>query len=76
MNLIISPKQCSFVLSRGTYIIIVVQEVIRSMRQMKGKKGIIAIKIDLEKAYGIIKWNFMMENLKKKIKTLVKQSKL
>lgn len=30
---------------------------------MKGRKGIIAIKIDPEKAYGSLRWDFIHENL-------------
>ena len=31
--------------------IIIIQEVIHSMNHKKGKKGLIAVKVDLEKAY-------------------------
>jgi hypothetical protein len=31
--------------------IIVASEIVHSMRQMKGRKGIMAIKVDIEKAY-------------------------
>ena len=49
---VISPNQCSFVPGRlSSDNIIVAQEVIHSMRVMGGKKGYMAIKIDLEKAY-------------------------
>ena len=52
MPTIISPNQCSFVPGRhSSDNIIVAQEVIHSMKTMKGKKGFMAIKIDLEKAY-------------------------
>ena len=52
MPTIISPNQCSFVLGRhSSDNITVAQEVIHSMKTMKGKKGFMTIKIDLEKAY-------------------------
>ncbi|XP_028798733.1 uncharacterized protein LOC114754138 [Neltuma alba] len=50
---IISPNQCSFVPGQtSSNNIIVAQEVINTMRTMSGKRGFMAIKIDLEKAYG------------------------
>ena len=61
MSYIISPNQCSFVLGRHrTDNIIVALEVIHSMRSMKGKKGYMTIKIDLEKAYDRVNWNFLL----------------
>ncbi|XP_028773622.1 uncharacterized protein LOC114730681 [Neltuma alba] len=61
----ISPNQCGFVPGRlSSDNIIVAQEVIHSMRNMKGKKGFMAIKIDLEKAYDCVNWNFLIGCLK------------
>ena len=61
---IIYPNQCSFVPGRqGTDNIIVAQEVIHSMRNRKGKKGFMTIKIDLEKAYDRVRWNFVLKCL-------------
>ena len=40
------------------------QEVIHSMRNAKVKKGFMAIKIDLEKAYDRVRWSFMLECLR------------
>ena len=52
MPKIISPNHCSFVPGRqGADNIIVAQEIIHSMRNKKGRKGFMAIKIDLEKTY-------------------------
>ena len=51
MPTIISPNQCSFAPGLTSDNIIVAQEVIHSMKTMKGKKGFMTIKIDLEKAY-------------------------
>ena len=47
-----SPLQASFVL--GRYIqdnIVIAQEMIHSVRKIKGRRGFVAIKIGLEKAY-------------------------
>ena len=43
--------------------IILVQEVIRTLRYRRGRTGYIAIKLDLEKAYGRLKWSFIQETL-------------
>ena len=64
MPQIISTNQCSFVPGRqGKNNIIVAHEVIHSMRNRKGKKGFMAIKIDLEKAYDRVRWNFVLKFL-------------
>nr|KYP61436.1 Putative ribonuclease H protein At1g65750 family [Cajanus cajan] len=46
-----------------TYTIIITQEVIHSMKYKSGKKGWMAIKIDLEKAYDRLNWDFIRETL-------------
>ena len=43
--------------------IIVAQEIIHSMRWMKGKRGVMAIKVDLEKAYDRLRWSFIRDTL-------------
>lgn len=43
--------------------VIVAQEVIHYMERKKGKKGVMAIKVDLEKAYDRIQWDFIGETL-------------
>lgn len=61
---IISPNQCSFVPGRiSSDNIIIAQEVIHSMKNMKGKKGFMAIKVDLEKAYDRLRWDFVLSCL-------------
>jgi hypothetical protein len=61
---LISEVQSSFVPGRQiTDNIIVAQEVIHSMRKMKGKKGFMTIKVDLEKAYDRLSWKFIRETL-------------
>jgi len=41
--------------------IIVASEIVHSMRQMKGRKGIMAIKVDIEKAYDRLQWDFIRD---------------
>lgn len=36
----------------------VAQEMLHSMKILKGKNGFFAIKVDLAKAYDMINWNF------------------
>ncbi|KAK4267368.1 hypothetical protein QN277_024155 [Acacia crassicarpa] len=61
---VIAPNQCSFVPGRhSSDNIIVAQEVIHSMRSMRTKKGFLAIKIDLEKAYDRVNWDFLLSCL-------------
>ncbi|KAK4270478.1 hypothetical protein QN277_023510 [Acacia crassicarpa] len=61
---IISPHQCSFVPGRhSSDNIIVAQEVIHSMRNLQGKRGYMAIKIDLEKANDRVNWLFLRDCL-------------
>lgn len=52
LNDIISPIQCSFVPGHhNSDNVIITKEASHSMVKMKGKKGFMAIKVDLEKAY-------------------------
>jgi len=61
---LISPTQTSFVPGRqiGDNVIIM-QEVLHTMRKKSGMIGNMAIKIDLEKAYDRLKWGFIHETL-------------
>nr|KYP53454.1 Retrovirus-related Pol polyprotein LINE-1 [Cajanus cajan] len=64
MEGLVSHNQCSFVPHRQTTDnIIITQEVIHSMKRRSGKKGWMAIKIDLEKAYDRLKWKFIKDTL-------------
>ena len=65
MPSIITPTQCGFIHGRtGSNNIIIAQEVIQKMHQMKGQKGFMAIKIDLEKAYDKLDGQFLLYSLK------------
>ena len=59
---LIGPNQTSFV--HGRHIvdnIVVAQEVVHSMHRKTGKKGFMAIKVDLEKAYDQLNWDFIFD---------------
>lgn len=56
----ISPFQSSIIPNRGTADnAIIAQEVVHQMHKKKGKKGFLLFKIDLEKAYDRVDWNFL-----------------
>lgn len=60
----ISPMQCSFFPHRqSTDNIIIVQEMLHSMRKKQGNTGYMAIKIDFEKAYDRLRWSFIHDSL-------------
>ena len=64
LDQIISPFQSAFVLGRrGMDNMIIVQELIHTLSLKKGKSGFMAIKIDLEKAYDRLEWNFIRDML-------------
>lgn len=61
---VVSSNQGSFVPGRQiTDNIIVFQRIIHSLRQRKGKKGGMVVKVDLEKEYGRLEWGFIAETL-------------
>ncbi|KAL4395796.1 hypothetical protein AHAS_Ahas01G0027700 [Arachis hypogaea] len=61
---IIGPLQGGFIPERGAPDnIIVAQEVLHFMKKTKSKKGVLAFKIDLEKAYDRVSWEFLEQSL-------------
>ena len=57
---LIGPNQTSFVPGRHIVDnIVVAQEVVHSMRRKTRRKGFMAIKVDLEKAYDRLWWDFI-----------------
>ncbi|CAA7036314.1 unnamed protein product [Microthlaspi erraticum] len=64
MTKLIGPAQSSFIPGRlSTDNVVIVQEAVHSMRQKKGKKGWMLLKLDLEKAYDRIRWDFLENTL-------------
>ena len=60
MDKIVTLMQSSFIPGRHiTDNIIVTQEVMHSIRRMRGKDGYMAVKIDLGKAYDRLNWDFI-----------------
>lgn len=56
----ISPNQNSFIKGRGADInLVVASEILHSMHKKKGRWGWFVLKIDLEKAYDRVEWNFV-----------------
>ncbi|GAU20604.1 hypothetical protein TSUD_33400 [Trifolium subterraneum] len=61
---IIGPFQSSFLPGRGTSDnAIVLQEIIHFMKRSKNKKGYAAFKLDLEKAFDNVNWDFLQNCL-------------
>ena len=61
---VINPYQAGFMLGRRTSDnIILVQEVIRTLKSRRDRNGYVAIKSDLEKAYDRLEWSFIQETL-------------
>ena len=61
---LISPLQATFVPGRkGLDNAIIVQELIHTMSKKKGKTGVMAIKLNLEKAYDRLEWSFIRDTL-------------
>ena len=64
LDKLISPCQAAFVPGRrGVDNAIIVQEVIHTIGKTRGKVGYMAFKIDLEKAYDKLEWNFIRSML-------------
>lgn len=65
MPILVAPNQVSFVIGRSIIAnVLVIQEVIHSMRLDRRNPQWMAIKVDLEKAYDIIRWDFIEETLR------------
>lgn len=64
LNKIICPTQAAFVAGRSIQDnTILIQEVMHTLKRKKGKGELMAIKIDLEKAYDKMDWSFIRDVL-------------
>ena len=64
LDKLISHLQAAFVPGRkGVDSAIIMQEIIHSLERKRGRMGYMALKIDLEKAYDKLEWNFIREAL-------------
>lgn len=62
---LISPYQASFISGRQALDNMVLrQEFVHSMRHTKARKGSVIIKLDLEKAYDRLEWDFIESSLR------------
>ena len=61
---VISTTQASFVPKRQiSDNVVLMQEVLHTMRHKKGAKGYMAIEIDFQKAYDWVNWSFLKDTL-------------
>lgn len=61
---LISPCQASFVKRRLINDnVVIMHELLYTMRKKQGAKGYMAIKLDLEKAYDWLRWEFILDTL-------------
>ncbi|CAN1153186.1 LINE-1 retrotransposable element ORF2 protein [Linum perenne] len=66
MGNLVNETQTSFVPGRNiTDNIIILQEVVHSMRSKSGKKGWMTIKLDLAKAFDRLEWSFVEDTLRR-----------
>jgi hypothetical protein len=72
-NKLISPTQTAFIKGRNVLEgVVILHEVIHELKRSK-KKGVL-FKIDFEKAYDKVKWNFVQEVIEKKVSHYLDQT--
>lgn len=60
MDKVVSPNQTGCIPNRNIHEnIVVAQELLQSMNNLKGKNGLFSIKVDQEKAYDKMNWKFV-----------------
>jgi len=63
---VIVPTQASFVSKHQiTDNVIIIQNILHTMRQKQGTKGYMAMKIDFKKAYDRLRWSFIKDTIHK-----------
>ncbi|KAL8159786.1 hypothetical protein V2J09_001323 [Rumex salicifolius] len=65
MEYVVSPMQSSFI--PGRFImdnVLLAQELVHSMKRKTGRKGWFLLKLDLEKAYDRLRWDFIEDTLR------------
>jgi len=66
MDDFIGPLQSSFIRNRGAFDnVIIAQEIAHHIHKKNGKKGILLFKVDFEKVYNGVDWNFLRLTLTK-----------
>ncbi|XP_028056650.1 uncharacterized protein LOC114260679 [Camellia sinensis] len=64
LDSLVSPNQSSFIPGRNTIDnIIITHEILHTLRHKKGNEGGMIFKIDLEKAYDKLSWDFIRDTL-------------
>lgn len=64
LHQIVGPFQNSFLAGRGTSDnILITQEVVHSLVNLKGRRGGMILKLDIHKAYDTVSWQFLHETL-------------
>jgi hypothetical protein len=64
ISILVSPFQTGFIPGRSIHEnIVVAQEVVHSMQRVSGARGYFAIKVDLAKAYDMLRWDFIHSTL-------------
>ena len=64
LSKIICPTHAAFVLGQSIHdCSVIIQKMIHVMKKKKGKVGVMAIKLDLKKAYHKLDWGFILKVL-------------
>ena len=62
---LVQPTQSAFVPYQAIHDnILLAHEVLNKFHHIKGKRGYVAIKLDMEKAYDRIEWDFLQHSLR------------
>ncbi|RDY10800.1 hypothetical protein CR513_04616, partial [Mucuna pruriens] len=65
MPMLVGPNQCSFFLGRhATNSVVFAQEIFYSIHKKNEKYGFMIVKVDLEKGYDKLIWDFLIDTLK------------